>query len=148
MPIPLLIWGAVAGATALAAAFAVKKINEDSESSSSSSDEECRRLERQAKEERAQKERDLIILPQVNKELTGLYEEHISGTNPIQVSSFDKLREAFKTNPQNNPILRQLQQQMNESKDAIKGRQEILLLEQELNALRMARQAVAGLTAD
>ncbi|MBV5311061.1 hypothetical protein [Chromatium okenii] len=115
-----------------------------SSSSSSSSDEERRRLERQAKEERAQKERD-FILSCVKTELTGLCEEHVSGANSIQVSSFDKLREAFKTNPQNNPILRQLQQQMNESQDAIKGRLEILRLEQELNALRLAKQALSEL---
>jgi hypothetical protein len=101
-------------------------------------------LERQAKEERAQKERD-FILSCVNTELTGLCKEHVSGNNPIQVSSFEKLREAFKTNSQNNPILRQLKQRLNESEDAIKGRLEILRLEQELNALNTARQALIEL---
>jgi hypothetical protein len=145
MPIPLLVWGIAAAAAAAVTAIAVN-------SDSGPSDEERRqrereRLERQATEERAQKERD-FILSCVKTELTGLCEEHVSGANLIQVSSFDKLREAFKGNPQNNPIFCQLQQRLNESEDAIKGRLEILRLEQELKALHMARQALVELDSE
>lgn len=144
MPIPLLIWGAVAVATATAAAVAVKKINEESGSSSYDYDEERGRLERQAKEERAQKQRD-FILSEVTRELNDLCAKHVPNSNPLQVSSFDKLRVISSQNKDDNDLLRQLQQRFNESKDAVRIREDTKRLELEIKELRAARQALLEL---